>query len=137
MLALIKELAHYENAAEKVTVSLDHFKSTGFGEQPIWWAFVATQDDIVIGMALYYMRYSTWKGKMIYLEDFIVKEAYRGNNIGQQLFDAVIEEGKHLDCAGLTLQVLDWNEPAINFYKKNKASLDSEWINATIFYHHK
>lgn len=132
MLDLIRELAEYEKAQEEVTVSLEEFVDAGFGEKPVWGAFVAAQDDKIIGISLYYVRYSTWKGRRLYLEDLIVTEKVRGNGIGKKLFDKTVEYGKSQKYNGMVWQVLDWNEPAINFYKKYNASFDDEWINVSI-----
>lgn len=132
LLELIRELAHYEKAPEEVTVTLDHFEESGFGEQPVWWAFVAEVDGVVEGFALYYIRYSTWKGQRMYLEDIVVTEKMRGKGLGKLLFDALIEETKEKSFKGMVWQVLDWNEPAINFYKKYNASFDPEWINCSL-----
>lgn len=132
LLELIRELAHYEKAPEEVTVTLDHFEESGFGEQPVWWAFVAEVDGVVEGFALYYIRYSTWKGQRMYLEDIVVTEKMRGKGLGKLLFDALIEEAKEKRFKGMVWQVLDWNEPAINFYKKYNASFDPEWINCSL-----
>lgn len=132
MLQLIHELAEYEKAPEQVTVTLEHFITSGFGPSPVWWAFVAEQDGVITGMALYYIRYSTWKGQRMYLEDIIVNEAMRGKGIGAKLMDRLIEECKEKNFSGMMWQVLDWNEPAINFYKKYNANFDGEWINCSI-----
>lgn len=132
MLDLIRELAEYEKAPEEVTVSLEEFVEAGFGEKPVWGAFVAEQADKIIGISLYYVRYSTWKGRRLYLEDLIVTEKARGNGIGKKLFDKTIEYGKSQKYNGMVWQVLDWNEPAINFYKKYNSSFDDEWINVSI-----
>jgi len=132
LLALIKELAEYEKAPEQVTVTLAHFEESGFGNHPVWWGFVAEHAGVVIGFALYYIRYSTWKGQCLYLEDFLVTEAHRGKGIGAQLFERVMQEAKDKGFRRMVWQVLDWNEPAINFYKKYNANLDPEWINGTI-----
>jgi len=132
LLALIKELAEYEKAPEQVTVTLAHFEDSGFGNHPVWWGFVAEHADVVVGFALYYIRYSTWKGQCLYLEDFLVTEAHRGKGIGAQLFERVMQEAKDKGFRRMVWQVLDWNEPAINFYKKYNANLDPEWINGTI-----
>jgi ribosomal protein S18 acetylase RimI-like enzyme len=138
MMELINELALYEKAPEEVTVNFSHFVESGFGPNPVWWAYVAeiTHEDhtkAIVGFALYYIRYSTWKGQRMYLEDIIVTEKMRGNGIGKMLFDQLIEECKEKNLKGMTWQVLDWNEPAINFYKKyNDVSFDSEWINCSI-----
>ena len=132
MMQLIHELALYEKAPEQVTVSFEHFVESGFGEKPIWWAFVAELDGTVVGFALYYIRYSTWKGQRLYLEDLLVTEKMRGKGIGGLLFDRLIEECKEKRFSGMMWQVLDWNEPAINFYKKYNANLDAEWINGSL-----
>ena len=132
LMELVNELAVYEEAPEEVTVTLQHFKESGFGENPVWWAFVAEVDGIVQGFALYYIRYSTWKGQRMYLEDFLVTESMRGKELGKLLFDRIIEEAKEKKFGGIVWQVLDWNEPAINFYKKYKANFDSEWINCSL-----
>ena len=129
MMELVNELAVYERAPEEVTVTLEHFIESGFGEHPVWWAFVAETDGVVQGFALYYIRYSTWKGQRMYLEDFLVTEEMRGKGLGKLLFDQLIEEAKSLSFTGIAWQVLEWNEPAINFYKKYNAAFDSEWIN--------
>ncbi|RZL62433.1 MAG: GNAT family N-acetyltransferase [Pedobacter sp.] len=131
ILELINELAVYERAPEEVTVTLAHFIDAGFGENPVWKAFVAEVDQNIVGFALYYTRYSTWKGCRLYLEDFIVTEEYRGRGVGKVLFEKVIEETKKGNYSGMVWQVLDWNEPAINFYNKYKAQLEEGWLNAS------
>jgi len=132
ILALINELAVYERAPEQVTVDLEHFIDSGFGKNPVWKAYVAEADNKVIGFALFYTRYSTWKGCRLYLEDFIVTEEYRGKGVGKILFEKVIEESKNGNYHGMVWQVLDWNEPAINFYNKYNATLESGWLNAAL-----
>ncbi len=132
LLELVKELALYEKAPEEVTVTLEHFTKSGFGDQPVWWAFVAEENGVVQGFALYYIRYSTWKGQRMYLEDILVTEAMRGKGLGKLLFDRLIEEAKEKGYNGIVWQVLEWNEPAINFYKKYNASFDPEWVNCSI-----
>jgi GNAT superfamily N-acetyltransferase len=132
LLELIRELAEYEKAPQEVTVTMDHFVESGFGPQPVWWAFVAEVDEQVEGFAMYYIRYSTWKGQRMYLEDLIVTEKMRGKKIGKMLFDRLIEEAREKKFNGMVWQVLDWNEPAINFYKKYNAHFDPEWINCSI-----
>lgn len=132
LLELIQELADYEKAPQEVTVSLAHFEESGFGEKPVWWAFVAEINGVVEGFALYYIRYSTWKGQCLYLEDFLVTEKLRGNGAGKLLFDRIIEEAKEKGFSRMVWQVLEWNEPAINFYKKYNATLDPEWVNGIL-----
>ena len=138
MMELIKELALYEKAPDEVTVKFEHFVESGFGPNPIWWAYVAEmtnedQSTSIVGFALYYIRYSTWKGQRMYLEDIIVTESLRGNGIGKLLFDQLIEVCKEMNYSGMIWQVLDWNEPAINFYKKYEGvKFDGSWLNASI-----
>jgi GNAT superfamily N-acetyltransferase len=132
LLELIKELAIYEKAPDEVTVELSHFEESGFGDSPVWWAFVAETDQVVVGFALYYIRYSTWKGKRMYLEDIVITESMRGKGIGGMLFDRLIAEMYEKQLHGMVWQVLEWNKPAINFYKKYNALFDAEWINCSI-----
>ncbi|MFH0896118.1 MAG: GNAT family N-acetyltransferase [Bacteroidota bacterium] len=128
VLSLIQELATYERAPKEVTVSLEDLRRDGFGENPIFEIILAEENNDVLGMAFYFFSYSTWKGKCIYLEDIIVREALRGKGIGKVLFEAVIERCKEVDARRFQWQVLDWNEPAINFYKKYNASIDPTWL---------
>lgn len=132
LMHLIRELALFEKAPDEVTVSMQKFEEAGFGENPIYTAFVAVRDDQVIGFALCYVRYSTWKGCRLYLEDLLITEAERGKGIGSLLFDECIRETERRGYDGMVWQVLDWNEPAINFYKKYKATFDSEWLNCAL-----
>ncbi|MBN8863501.1 MAG: GNAT family N-acetyltransferase [Sphingobacteriales bacterium] len=132
LMELVHELAVYEKAPDEVTVSLEHFTESGFGAQPVWWAFVAEVDGHIEGFALYYIRYSTWKGQRLYLEDLIVTDAMRGKGLGKMLFDRLIEEMKEKQFSGMVWQVLDWNTSAIDFYKRYGAALDAGWINCSI-----
>lgn len=132
LLELIKELAVYEKAPDEVTVSLEEFENAGFGDNPVWKAFVAEENGIVQGFGLYYIRYSTWKGCRMYLEDLLVTEKMRGKGLGKMIFDRLIEEAKEKNFKGMTWQVLDWNDPAINFYEKYNAEFDSGWINVSL-----
>ncbi len=142
LMELVQELALFEKAPEQVTVTLDHFTESGFGEKPVWWAFVAEfspaaageNSPNIIGFALYYIRYSTWKGQRMYLEDIIVTQEARGQGIGTMLMDRLIEEAKEKKFSGMMWQVLNWNEPAIRFYKKYRAELDDEWINCSLLF---
>jgi GNAT superfamily N-acetyltransferase len=131
LLELINELALYEKAPQEVTVTVAEFEDAGFGDHPVWKAFVAERDGKILGFALYYVRYSTWKGCRLYLEDFIVTEEERGKGIGKLLFETVMKEAKDKGFNGMSWQVLDWNEPAINFYNKYNAGLESGWLNAS------
>ena len=132
MLTLIKELAVYENAPDEVTVNFDHFVESGFGANPVYWAFVAEVNNLVVGFALYYIRYSTWKGKRLYLEDIVITESMRGNGLGKTLFDAVVQAAKESNCTGMMWQVLDWNTSAVGFYRKYGTRFDDEWLNCNL-----
>ncbi len=129
---LIRELAIYENGLDQVSNTIKKMEIDGFGPNPIYGLLVAEADRQIIGSAIYYYRYSTWKGKRMYLEDLIVTEKERGAGAGKLLFDEVIDIAKKTDCTGMMWQVLDWNEPAINFYKKYQTNFDGEWINCNI-----
>jgi len=133
LLELIHELAVYERAPDEVTVSREHFESSGFGDKPVWWAFVAEADGIIQGFALYYIRYSTWKGQCMYLEDLLVTNEMRGKGIGKILFDRLIDEARSKNWNRITWQVLDWNEPAIRFYEKLNARIDKGWWNGVLY----
>lgn len=133
LLELIRELAVYERAADQVTVTLEHFVESGFGKDPVWWTFVAEENGVILGFALYYIRYSTWKGQAMYLEDILVTESARKKGIGKLLFDRLIEEAKEKKFNRIIWQVLEWNEPAIHFYKKYNADFDAEWLNCSIY----
>ncbi|MVN22468.1 GNAT family N-acetyltransferase [Mucilaginibacter arboris] len=132
LLELIAELALFEKAPEEVTVTSEEFEDAGFGEQPVWKAFVAEVDGFIVGFALYYIRYSTWKGCRMYLEDLIITEAYRSKGIGMKLIKTLVKEASEKGFSGMLWQVLDWNGPAIGFYKKLNASFDSGWINVSL-----
>jgi len=132
LMELVHELAVFEKLPEEVTVSLQEFEESGFGSNPVWKAFVAEDNGAIIGFALYYIRFSTWKGRRVYLEDFIVTEAYRGKGVGKLLFERIIHQTKELGYSGMVWQVLDWNEPAIGFYKKYEANIEEGWLNASL-----
>lgn len=132
-LELIRELAEYEKAPDAVENTVERMRKDGFGDKPVFEFFVAEEAGEVVGLALYYYGYSTWKGRFLYLEDLIVTASYRGKGLGKQLFDAIIFKAKEEGVALVGWQVLDWNEPAIAFYKKLGASLHPEWINCRLY----
>ena len=121
-LKLIKELAHYEDAINEVTITLEDLEKDGFDNQPCYWFLVAEEKNKIIGLSFYWIRYSTWKGKFLFLEDFIVSKSYRRNGVGSMLFEKTILIAQEMQVNGMIWQVLDWNDLAINFYKKYKNS---------------
>ena len=129
-LELIRELAEFERAPQEVDVTLDDLERDGFGEHPLFKFLVAedNQQGKIVGLALYYYSYSTWKGKCLYLEDLIVTEPERGKGLGRRLLDRIIVRAKEQHCYRVVWQVLDWNEPAINFYKSIGADIPKEWL---------
>ncbi len=129
---LVKELAAYERAPNEVTTSAERMAEDGFGTTPLYGMFVAEKAGVIVGISVFYYRYSTWKGKRLYLEDIVVKEAERGAGIGKKLFDRTMVKALEENCSGMMWQVLDWNEPGINFYKKYGSKFDGEWVNVTL-----
>jgi ribosomal protein S18 acetylase RimI-like enzyme len=129
IMRLVKELAAFENAPEEVINTEERMLFEGFSNNPSFGCYLAHENDKILGMALYYYRYSTWKGKRLYLEDLIVTKEARGNGIGKLLFDKIIEHAKESQCSGMMWQVLDWNETAINFYNKYETKYDKGWLN--------
>ncbi|GAB4127035.1 MAG: GNAT family N-acetyltransferase [Raineya sp.] len=129
LLDLIKELALYEKAPQEVINTTEAMLQDGFGEKPIFKFWLAWQGSQAVGMAVVYFRYSTWKGKCLYLEDLYIQPAYRKMGIGEKFFDVLKKFAQAERCQRITWQVLEWNEAAINFYKKIGATLDAEWIN--------
>ena len=127
VLELIQELATFEKEPDAVEVTIADLERDGFGENPLFYAFVAEVDDEIVGIALYYYRYSTWKGKTIHLEDLIVKEKMRGSGIGFALYSEIIAQGKRDNVRRIEWAVLDWNTPAIDFYKKSGAKVLDDW----------
>jgi GNAT superfamily N-acetyltransferase len=132
VLGLIKELAFYEKAPLEVTNTEADMLRDGFGPDPAYRLLVAELEGIVVGMAIYFIKYSTWKGKGVYLDDIVVTEALHGNGIGAKLFDAVMKDAVALDAKQMHWQVLDWNEPAIRFYRRYHCDFDGEWVNCKL-----
>ncbi|MBL7873372.1 MAG: GNAT family N-acetyltransferase [Cyclobacteriaceae bacterium] len=132
VLELIKELAAFEHAAQEVTNSVSRMEADGFGPNPIYGFFVAEEENVIQGISLYYYRYSTWKGKRLYLEDIVVTQEHRGKGIGKMLFENTMKLAWDEGCTGMMWQVLDWNTPAIDFYKKYHARFDGAWINCNL-----
>ncbi|MCZ8330404.1 MAG: GNAT family N-acetyltransferase [Flavobacterium sp.] len=127
VLELIQELATFEKEPDAVVVTVSDLEKDGFGETPLFHTFIAKINDEIVGIALYYYRYSTWKGKTIHLEDLIVKEKMRGSGIGFALYSKIIEQGKKDNVRRIEWAVLDWNIQAINFYKKSGAKILDDW----------
>ncbi len=132
VLELVKELALFERAPDEVTNTVAMMEQDGFGPNPVYGMFVAEKGNRIVGISIYYYRYSTWKGKRLYLEDIIVTEAERGSGIGKKLFERTMKKTLEDNCTGMTWQVLDWNTAAIDFYRRFNAKLDSEWINCNL-----
>ena len=132
VLRLIKELAEYENAIDCVTITLRDLENDGFGDHPWYWFLIAENNNKIIGLSFYFIRYSTWSGKFLFLEDFIISKDYRQKGIGSLLFEETIQVCKTENLNGMTWQVLDWNTPAIQFYKKYNANISSEWLNGKL-----
>ena len=132
LLELVRELAIFEKAPNEVINTEEKMLEDGFGVNKLFDAFVAELNGEIIGLAITYYRYSTWKGKCLYLEDLIVTEKYRGIGAGQQLFTHCIDFGKENGCHKMIWQVLDWNKPALGFYTLYGAHLDGEWINGSL-----
>ena len=132
VLALIKELADYEKSLDQVDVTLEQLEKDGFDGHPHYYLLVAEEKGEIIGVCFYFIRYSTWKGKVLFLEDFVVKEEYRRMGIGGMLFEETIRIANKENMDGLHWQVLDWNTPALNFHKKYNASISSTWLNGRL-----
>lgn len=131
-LRLVKELAIFENAPNDVEVTETEMMNWGFGKNKLFDFFVLEKDNVIIGLALYYYKYSTWKGKCLFLEDIIVTESQRKNGYGKLLFQEVVKVAKSEKVRRMEWQVLDWNEAAIQFYKKYNSNFDGEWINCKL-----
>lgn len=132
IILLVRELALFEKAPDEVTVTEADYLTNGFNDNRLFDCNLAYYDGDLVGFSLWYFRFSTWKGKRLYLEDLYVRDQYRGLGIGKLLLNKAIEEAKLTQCTGLMWQVLEWNEPAIEFYKKYNAQLDGEWINVNL-----
>jgi GNAT superfamily N-acetyltransferase len=128
VLELIKELAVFEKEPEAVVISVDDLVRDGFAENPLFHTFVAEVNNEIIGIALYYYRYSTWKGKTIHLEDLIVRENNRGTGAGYALYSEIIRQGKRDNVRRIEWNVLDWNTSAIDFYKNSGAKILEDWL---------
>ena len=132
ILNLIKELADYEKSLKEVTLTLKDLEKDGFGKNPWYYVLVAEKNTEIIGLSFYWIRYSTWKGKFLFLEDFVIKKEHRRSGVGSKLFEATIMECHKLKLNGMIWQVLDWNTPAIDFYKKYNANISSAWLNGKL-----
>ncbi|HIH03670.1 MAG TPA: GNAT family N-acetyltransferase [Methanoregulaceae archaeon] len=132
LLELVHELAAFERAPEAVTVTLPQFEEAGFGPCPVWQAVVAEDAGTVVGFALWYVRFSTWTGCRLYLEDIVVTASRRGEGIGHRLFGAALAEARARGYVGMTWQMLDWNDAARRFYDRFGPRYDDEWVNCHI-----
>lgn len=127
VLALITELAIFEKEPDAVVVTVADLERDGFSDHPLFHTFVAEKENKIVGMALYYYRFSTWKGKTIHLEDLIVTDEMRGSGLGFALYSEIIKQGKKDGVRRIEWNVLDWNTPAIDFYEKSGARLLADW----------
>ena len=132
VLELIKELADYEKSLEEVTITLEDLENDGFEDRPWFWFLVAENNKKIIGLSFYWIRYSTWKGKFLFLEDFVIKKKYKRQGIGSKLFEETINICKKQKLNGMIWQVLDWNSSAIDFYKKYGADISNDWLNGKL-----
>ena len=132
VLELIKELADYEGGLDEVLISERDLEEYGFCENPLYFLLVAESDNNVVGLAIYFIHFSTWKGKCLYLEDLIVSNKFRRKGIGTMLFETLIKIAHKKGMKRIMWQVLHWNESAINFYKKYNANISNSWLNGKI-----
>ena len=132
MMSLIRELALFEKAPNEVVNTEARMLQEGFGDNPLFKAYVAEQNGVIVGLSIFYYRYSTWKGKCLYLEDLIITESERGKGIGTLLFEKTLAYAKDDGCTKMNWQVLDWNTPAIDFYKKYGSVFEDEWLNTSL-----
>jgi GNAT superfamily N-acetyltransferase len=121
-LAKHHEMEHY------VTIKYQDFEAFGFGKKPAWWAYIAEYEGKIVGFALYYVRFATWRGRTLYLEDFFISDEMRGKGVGKMLFNALIEEAKNQNMAAINWQVMKWNDAAIAFYKNFETQFDEDRI---------
>ncbi len=131
-LRLIVELAKFEREPNAVLATIESMREDGFGKNPVFGFFVAELDSEVVGISLYYDRYSTWRGRCLYLDDLVVSQRHRGNGVGKALFERTIQKAREDGYRGMTWQVLDWNDAAINFYNKYKAKIETGWLNCNL-----
>lgn len=134
IMKLVRELALYERAPEKVLNTEERMLKEGFGEKPAFECLLAEKDGQVVGMSLYYYRYSTWNGRRLYMEDLVVYPENRGEGIGKLLFEETIRVARDENCSGMMWQVLDWNEPAIRFYEKYNTEFNPGWLNCHLHF---
>jgi GNAT superfamily N-acetyltransferase len=125
---LSKELARHHDMEHNITIKFDVFKECGFGKNPAWWAYIAEYDGKIVAFALYYVRFATWRGRTLYLEDFFVTDEMRGKGVGKLLFDALIMEAKSQNMVAINWQVMKWNDAAIGFYKNYETQFDEERV---------
>ena len=129
---MIKELADYEKSLDQVQITEEILEKDGFGTHPYFWLLIAEKNGEIAGLAFYFIRYSTWKGKTLYLEDFIVKNEYRRQGIGTLVFEELQNIVREEELSGIVWQVLDWNDLAINFYKKLGATISNDWLDGSL-----
>lgn len=132
ILGLVKELAEFEKAPHLVENTVDQLREDGFGPNPVYKAFVAEKNGRIIGFSLSYIRYSTWRGRVLYLEDIYVQPDFRSGGVGRRLMEITIEYARSLGLKYVVFQVLDWNQKAIDFYKTFNGEFDPEWVNVLI-----